>query len=288
MSLTETITYGFLKLLSKLFQVLSHNMRNKTGDALGRFAYKRIPKRQEEALKNIQIAFPEKSETDHGNILKNTYQLFMRNAVQFLAFPKSFQEFTFTVEGKEILDRAMARDKGVIFITGHCGAWELLIAWLGKNGYPFEGVAAEQSNLGADKLFREQREYFKVKQIPRSTPIDTIMETLTSKKILGLVSDQDAGPKGIFVSFFGKQASTPKGPSVFHLKTGAALIFGTAFYEGRNTFHIQIREIIPEDNDVTTITQSFISMLEEKIKQYPSQYFWFHRRWKSSPQRKGA
>ena len=285
MSLTETITYGFLKLFSKLFRVISHEMRNKFGDALGIFAWKWIPKRQDEALKNIRIAFPEKSEADHLDILKNCYRLFMKNAVQFLAFPKSFQEITFTVEGREILDRAIAMDKGVIFITGHCGAWELLIAWLGTNGYPFEGVAAEQSNLGADKLFREQREYFKVKQIPRSTPIDIIMETLRSKKILGLVSDQDAGPKGIFVSFFGKDASTPKGPAVFHLKTGAALIFGTAFYEGRNTFHIQIREIKPETNDVTAITQSFIYMLQEKIKQYPSQYFWFHRRWKSSRKR---
>ena len=148
MSLTETITYGFLKLFSKLFRVISHEMRNKFGDALGIFAWKWIPKRQDEALKNIRIAFPEKSEADHLDILKNCYRLFMKNAVQFLAFPKSFQEITFTVEGREILDRAIAMDKGVIFITGHCGAWELLIAWLGTNGYPFEGVAAEQSNLG--------------------------------------------------------------------------------------------------------------------------------------------
>ncbi len=281
MSLTETFTYVFLNLLSKWFQAISHTNRNRIGDTLARFAFRWIPKRQDEALKNIQTAFPEKSMDDHVTILKQCYRSFMMNAVHFLAFPKSFHNFEFNVEGKEILDRALAKKRGVLFITGHCGAWELLIAWLGVNKYPFEGVAAQQRNLGSNKHFQERREFFGVKHIFRSSSVETMIGTLKSKNILGIVSDQDAGPKGAFVSFFGKNASTPKGPAVFHLKTGAPMVFGTAFYEGQNTFHIHIQEINPKTNDSDTITQTFTTMLENKIKQYPSQYFWFHRRWKS-------
>lgn len=282
MSLTETFTYLFLNLLSKWFRAISHANRNRIGDALARFVFRWIPKRQNEALENIQIAFPDKSIDEHVMILKKCYRSFMINAVHFLAFPTSFQRFEFNVEGKEILDRALAKNKGVIFITGHCGAWELLIAWLGANNYPFEGVAAEQRNLGSNKHFKELRELFGIKHIFRAAPIDTMMQTLKSKMILGLVSDQDAGQRGSFVSFFGKKASTPRGPAVFHLKTGAPMVFATAFHEGQNTIHIHFQEINPKTNDSDTITQTFTTMLENKIKQYPSQYFWFHRRWKSA------
>ena len=132
------------------------------------------------------------------------------------------------------------------------------------------------------------RELFGLKHIFRAAPIDTMMQTLKSKMILGLVSDQDAGQRGSFVSFFGKKASTPRGPAVFHLKTGAPMVFGTAFHEGQNIIHIHFQEINPKTKDSDTITQTFTTMLENKIKQYPSQYFWFHRRWKSADKHQGS
>ena len=282
MSKTETLTYVFLKLLSKWFRALSHQNRNKIGDLLARIVYRWIPIRQKEALKNIQIAFPNKSIVSQIKILKKCYRYFMKNAVHFLAYPNSYHNYEFLIDGKEILDHAIAKDEGVIFITGHCGAWEVLISWLGSNKYPFAGVAAVQKNLGSNKHFQDQRDFFGVEHIFRSESIGTMFNALRNKKILGLVSDQDAGEKGISVSFFGQNASTPKGPAVFHLKTGAPLVFGSAFYQGNNTYHIQFQELHPKTYDIDTITQTFTTMLENKIKQYPAQYFWFHRRWKSS------
>lgn len=281
MSSTHKLTFWILTLFSRWLRSLSHSGRKHVGDILARFAYHLIAKRKDEALVNIAHAFPEMSITQQDQILRNCYRYFSRNSVQFLAFPNSFRRCNVEVRGQVILDNALAGKKGLVFVTGHCGAWEILAAWLGYNNYHFVGVAARQKNLGANKFFQDLRETSGIKHIFRKSPIESMYQVLEDNGILCLAADQDAGRKGIFVDFFGKPASTPKGPALFHLKTEAPMVFGSVFRTGNSRYIFEIQEITSPEKTPESITQSYTSILEKKIRKYPEQYFWFHRRWKT-------
>ena len=95
------------------------------------------------------------------------------------------------------------------------------------------------------------------------------------------VSDQDAKSKGVFVDFFRTPASTPKGAALFHINTRAPLLLGVCFKENFKKYHIHFKAINTKNKNLKEITQEYTSQLESYIKQYPDQYFWFHRRWKT-------
>ena len=243
--------------------------------------YNYIPKRKETALKNIKIAFPNKSEAQINQILKNCYQFFTYNFIQFMAFPLKTDSIKIEIIGKDFLDDALKYKKGVILISGHFGAWEIMGHWFGVNGYPLRGVAQKQKNRGANKFFEKKRQLSGTTQVYRKINIDDLYEILHQQKILGLVSDQDAKKKGVFVNFFNKKASTHRGASLFHQKTKAPMLYGVCIQCGFNDYRIEISQVKPKRVTVEEITQNYTLKLENLIKRYPEQYFWFHKRWKT-------
>ena len=100
--------------------------------------------------------------------------------------------------------------------------------------------------------------------------------------MLIIASDQDAKERGVFVQFFGQQSSTPKGTAIFHMRTGAPMVFSVAHKEKNGTVVISFSSIqLNGDISIETITQAYTKMLETKVREYPDHYFWFHRKWKT-------
>ena len=249
---------------------------------LAQLFYNHLVIRQKEARKNIAIAFPRYSEARRELILKNSYIFFIRNTMQFLSFPKGYQDADITVNGKEYMDEALAKNRGAILVTGHFGVWEIMLAWFGLNQYSMLVVGQKQKNSGADTFVNQLREDTGIKMIPRKSSLEFMYEALARNNILTLASDQDAKKRGIFVKFFNLPASTPKGAGRFHLEYGSPLIFVTCHLERPNNHVLDILPIPTDSNsNIASITQSFTLMLENIITAYPEQYFWFHRRWKT-------
>jgi len=202
--------------------------------------------------------------------------------MQFLSFPTGFQNAHITVNGKEYLDKALTKKKGVILVTGHFGVWEIMLAWFGLNQYSMLVVGQKQKNSGADTFVNQLRENTGIKMIPRKSSLEFMYEALARNNILTLASDQDAKKRGVFVKFFNLPASTPKGAGRFHLEYGSPLIFVTCHLERQNKHVVDILPIPTDSNsNIASITQSFTLMLENIITAYPEQYFWFHRRWRT-------
>jgi len=278
------LSYLSLTLFSSWLKSLSESDRNRLGVRIARFAYYLLGLRKKEALKNIVIAFPEKSEDEHIKILKKTYSFFTQSFLQFLSIHKSFRFVDFEIEGRELLDQALAKKKGVILATGHFSKWEMMSAWLGFSGYPCVAVALKQKNKGADLFFRKFRDSTGMKMIFRKSSLDDMYQILNDNKILILASDQDAKRRGVFVNFFNTLSSTPKGVSRFHLQTGSDMFFITCHVDNSGKYKLHIQPIIPEgESTIESITQTFTTLLEKKVRQFPEQYFWFHRRWKTKP-----
>ena len=111
--------------------------------------------------------------------------------------------------------------------------------------------------------------------------MDSLYGILNANKILGLVSDQDARGKGVFVDFFNEPASTHKGAALFHLNTNATLIFGICVQKNIEEYLVEFIPINPNKKSAKDITQLYTTIIEQSIKKYPEQYFWFHNRWKT-------
>ena len=282
MTRKHRLTYTALTLISDWLSKRDPAIQYWYAHKLAQLFYNHLVIRQKEARKNIAIAFPRYSEARRELILKNSYIFFIRNTMQFLSFPKGFQNAHITVNGKEYLDKALTKKKGVILVTGHFGLWEIMLAWFGLNQYSMLVVGQKQKNSGADTFVNQLRENTGIKMIPRKSSLEFMYEALARNNILTLASDQDAKKRGIFVKFFSLPASTPKGAGRFHLEYGSPLIFVTCHLERPNNHVLDILPIPTDSNsNIASITQSFTLMLENIITAYPEQYFWFHRRWKT-------
>tara|TARA_B100000929_G_scaffold70325_1_gene53710 strand:- start:410 stop:1267 length:858 start_codon:yes stop_codon:yes gene_type:complete len=282
LNFTDKITYHFLRAISKVIAKFSLRNQVVISQHIASILYYYIPKRRKVAIKNLRTAFPEYSDIWIQNMLKKCYKFFIYNFIQFLAFPKSTDSIKIQINGQVALDNALEKGKGVILISAHFGAWEILGHWLGVNNYPLRGVAQRQKNKGANKFFEEKRQLSGIKHIYRKVGMDVLYNILKENKILGLVSDQDAKNKGIFVNFFNTLASTHKGAAIFHLNTSAPMIFGLCIQTGFQEYKIELIPIIPVNNTIEDITKQYTLTLEKIIRKYPEQNFWFHNRWKTT------
>ena len=258
---------------NKKLHIVSQNLAN--------IFFNYIPKRKKTALKNLKIAFPNKSDEWINTTLKKCYNFFIFNFLQFLAFPFNPNSIEIEVVGEEHLKNAVNQKKGTILVSAHFGSWEILGHWFGKNSYPLVGIAQRQKNKGANLFFEEKRQLSGIKQVYRKSSMDSLYDVLNANEILGLVSDQDAKRKGVFVDFFDKPASTHKGAALFHLNTNASLIFGICVQKNLGQYRVEFIPINPDKKSVEHITQLYTSVIEQSIKKYPEQYFWFHNRWKT-------
>jgi KDO2-lipid IV(A) lauroyltransferase len=115
-----------------------------------------------------------------------------------------------------------------------------------------------------------------------------IIKALRSNRFIAMLSDQDAGTDGTVVEFFGRPASTPKGPAAFALKMNAPIIMAFIVRESRGKQKIVLEKPIfgkntpDKEEDIKNLTQAYTSLLENYIRKYPDHWFWPHRRWKST------
>ena len=188
------------------------------------------------------------------------------------------------ISGIEILEDVGRRGKGVILVSGHFGNWELNGGVVSTTGMAISVVAKPQSNPLVDNLVNEYRELFGVKIIATGAPIKRIVKALRTREVIGLVSDQDSGKRGVFVDFFGRKASTPQGAAQLALKYGSPIIVTGVVRTGIRRYKAINREVEVVGGDtIQSLTQRYTSVLEEIIREYPEQYFWMHRRWKTQP-----
>ena len=283
MTIKDKLTYQLLSIFKIIFSLFSLKTRYFFAKFITYFIYYIFPVRKNVAQKNIKTAFPNWETAKVNKTIFKSYQFFIHNIIEFFTFPKSWENIEIKVKGKTLINSHLKNKKGIIFVTGHFGSWEILGSWIGRSFPLFTGIAIKQKNLGAHKFFIEQRELAGTKHILKRESRDKMYDVLSSNGILGLVSDQDAKKRGVFIDFFGKKASTSKGAALFHINTGAPIIIAFCNQLNYKSYNIIFKPLMTEDKEVKIITQKYTKILENQIIKYPEQYFWFHKRWKTKP-----
>ncbi len=202
-----------------------------------------------------------------------------------------FADFTRTNE-------AICSGRRVLMLGGHFGNWEIGTSLFGLWGFPMGIVAREMDNPYLHDWFRKQRELTGHRMLLKSGDYDEMIHLLEKGGNLGLLCDQDAGPRGVFVDFFGNPASTFKSIALLALEYDALIMVGYSIRKPDETgdmfwprFEVGCEAVIdPRElksvDPVGEITQQYTAALERAIRRAPEQYFWIHRRWKSEPRKR--
>ncbi|RMH64351.1 MAG: hypothetical protein D6677_05115 [Calditrichaeota bacterium] len=284
------LEYFFIRLLYALFSRLPFAMARGFAHFMAFLLLRVAGYRKQVVIANLNRVYGNNWPAEPRRFLRDVYRHFVYLWMELLQTPRlnpATLPRHIQTRHQEVLANALAENKGVILLSGHLGNFEWINSGISLLGFPFAGVAKRQSNPYVDRFITNLRQKW------GSTIIDTASATkeglrfLKNGGILGLAADQYAGKKGVPVSMFGLETVTFVGPAIFHMRTGAPLVFiaaeRTAY--GKFTFHFERLECGPPDADdsktIARILQCYNDALEKWIRRFPEQYFWTHRRWKN-------
>lgn len=290
-SLQHRLEYVLVRLARGLDRLLGPERSERMAAALGRFVYRRMRIRADVVERQLRQAFPDREDAWLRRTAADSYAHLGREGMSMLRLSRLGREDVIAateVEGLEELRAAVERGKGVVLVTGHFGNWEIGGAALAARGIPLDVVARRQKNPLFDELINGARRRLGMKVIRQGEATRESLRTLRAGRALALVADQDARRSGLFVPFFGRPASTHRGPALLALRSGAPVFMGLAVRLPEGGYLLRLRRIpAPDVQDpaaaVQALTEEHVLALERAVREAPTQYLWHHRRWKTAP-----
>lgn len=245
-----------------------------------------VPRLRRIAMRNLELAgFPE---SDRKTIVDGVFQSIARLMDTFARFPtmspKTIHRWI-RYEGLENFTAAAARKKGVLIPTGHVGNWELSAfahAWMTG---PMSIVVRPLDNPRIDALVAQRRAMSGNNIISKREAARGILRALERGEAVGILIDQNTSvEEGVFVDFFGRKACAGAAFVKFAHHSGAAVLPGFALWDAKERRYVlRFFPEIPMTGDVQADTQRVHGLLESVIREYPDQWLWIHRRWKTRP-----
>ncbi len=288
--LQYTVAWTFIKTLGVLPRFISRSLA--AGGA--RLLLMLRPKLQQTAEFNLKLAFPEWSEADRRVVIHKMARNLGWMAAEFARFPrysKNNIDQVLVLDGHENFLEGYNRKKGVLYLTGHIGAWELSSFAHALYGYPLHYMARPLDNRALDEMVNRYRGLSGNKPIFKNESARVILRVLKEAGTVGVLADQNTMPEeGIFVDFFGTPACTTTGMARVALHTDAAVVPGYAVWDNeimkyRLRFEPPV-ELVRTGNaerDIAENTQRFAKVIEGIVRRYPEQWVWIHARWKNRP-----
>jgi Kdo2-lipid IVA lauroyltransferase/acyltransferase len=253
-----------------------------------------LPKLRKTAEFNLKLAFPDWSQQQRQAVIKQMARSLGWMAVEFARMPSYSRkdiEDVIVLDGHENFLAGQARGKGVVYLTGHIGGWELSSYAHALYGYPLHYMARPLDNRPLDALVNRYRGLSGNLPIYKNEAARKMLRVLKDAGTVGVLADQNTMPdEGVFVDFFGVPACTTTGIARVALHTDAAVVPGYAVWDDqlgkyRLRFEPPVELVRSGDNerDVVENTQRFAKVIEGIIRKYPGQWVWIHARWKNRP-----
>jgi KDO2-lipid IV(A) lauroyltransferase len=296
-AVADYLVYIVVRILVCVVQALSFETACRVAGLLAWVAYQVDRRHRLVAMENLQKSFPgQHSEEDRDRIVRGVYRHFCAIVIETVHMPRryhlhNYKQFTSLREPQRMFEVFLS-GRPVLCVTGHFGNWEMAGYTLGLFGFRSHAIARPLDNPYLDRFLRAFRERTGQKLLAKHGDLDNMEKLLQEGGILATLGDQDAGPRGLFVDFFGRPASTHKAIALLALEHKVPiLISGMPRLDGKLVLW-SVDVIYPEDYDkspdpIRAITQRFTADLETLIRAAPEQYFWVHRRWKhAAPVRK--
>jgi KDO2-lipid IV(A) lauroyltransferase len=249
--------------------------------------YRVIGYRKETVLKNLAIAFPEKTNTERKKIARQFYKNLIDTFIETIKM-LSISEKEFNKRAMINLDECNALAKkglNIQFQSGHQMNWEYVNWIVAKNlKIPFIGVYMKIQNEALDRIFYKQREKYGTVLVAAHEFKTRMHKVFTEQYSLALAADQNPGAPehAYWMYFFSKPASFVTGPDKGARRNRSAVVF-VKFIKVKRGFYRFDPTVVTEDS--TTLKEGELTLLyrdflEETIREHPDNYLWSHKRWK--------
>ena len=260
------------------------------GGMLGFVAFYLLSRERHRTMAHLSAVFPERGAAWARQIARRTFSHLGKSLLEVMTISPRRLQSCVDFQGVEHLDAAVRLGKGVVFVTGHIGNWEIMGGAVAAK-YSLSVVAAPIEPEPVNDMVVAMRASMGVRTILRSRAgaAKELIRVFRENRILGILIDQDTDVEGAFVDFMGKPAWTPTAAAQMAIKFSAPVVFGYVQRgsDDRHTITIEgplnLIRTGNDEEDIRTNTAMFTKMIEKAILQNPEQWVWMHRRWRRQP-----
>jgi KDO2-lipid IV(A) lauroyltransferase len=294
-ALIEWSQYAALRGVATLLHCFDVNANMRTAAMVGSLFYRLSGERRRRAEGNIAASFPDWPADRVRDLaersMQHMFQLFMVDALVMprLITPDSWPQCV-RLGPLDSMVPGLLRHEPAIFITGHCGNWEVLGYALATIGFPMHALARPLDNRRINRWLLSVRQARGMRIITKWGATPVLQDVLERGGRLGFIADQNAGDQGLFVPFFGRLASSYKSIGLLAMRYRVPIAASMARrLHGRFEYEIEVFDVIRPDDWIDQpdplfyITARYNRAMETMIRAAPEQYLWVHRRWKSRP-----
>jgi KDO2-lipid IV(A) lauroyltransferase len=295
--LQTQLEYALARAILSALGALPRALAIGVGLGIGRVGYLLPGNLRRTGRRNLEIAFPEKTEQERTQLLRGCFSSLGRLLGEFSQLPKATPEklrglIEYDEVGLAHLRAAEKSKRGVIFLTGHLGVWELHSFGWSALEYPLSFLVRPLDNPRIEEMIEGIRTRFGNRAIDKQSAARQSLRVLREGGTLGILSDLNTQTReGVFVPFFGKLACTTAGIATLALKTDALVIPTCAVWDRKRKryfFHgdppVELVRTGDHTKDIEVNTARFAAAVERMIRLYPDQWLWIHKRWKTRPE----
>lgn len=266
------------------------------GLGMGKIAYLLARNLRRTGATNLRLAFPEKSDEERAQLLRECFDSLGRQLGLFSQMSsRSGDELKQLIEvrGWENLEAAVAEHgQKLVLYTGHLGAWELTSFGFSLLGHKFKFIVRRIDNPRIEEMVDRVRTKFGNTTLDKLSAARSMLKILRSGETsLGLLPDLNTlDDEAIFVDFFGVPAATTFLMAKLALRTQTPIVPVFSPWDAETGKYLIIVEPLisvettgDEEADVRRVTTEITRRVENQIRQYPGQWLWIHKRWKTRP-----
>lgn len=277
------IAYVFVCIIDWILTCMPRSWALKFGEGLGRALSWALPSRRKLIRANLAAAFPEKKEPEIRRIEAGVWRNIGRTAAEFVRLSDinhdNFNDYC-VVEGRDHLEEARKKGKGVILVAFHFTNWEMMgvgSAFLTGN---MVAIARPMKNPYVERWVQNKRAQSGVKIILHREAVKASLRVLKQKGSIGILVDQNLYTGGVFVDFFGRPAATTTLPALLHNRTKAPVLVVYCLREGGKFRLVYQPPLRFTGDDILKQTQRINNAIEDVVRGHPENWFWVHNRWK--------
>ena len=291
----RSLVYHLTHSIFRFVNILPRRLTLLLGETLGLIAYLVVRKERHKAMTNLDRAYGEElTYREKRSIARRGFITFGRAGLEAMRIKRHFHTQMYEnieVIGREHLEAAYAKGKGIIAFTGHVGNFELLAAWVAQTGHNTAVIGRELYEPRLDEMLVSNRTGMGLVNIKTDDSPRKILHLLRDGFVIGFLIDTDSfRVAGELTPFFGRPAKTPIGPTQLGLIANSAFLpfFCLSLPEGKYKLIIG-EELVIEDytrsrENVYGITCRMTAEIEKLIRAYPEQWIWVHNRWHTRPE----
>ncbi|PCJ62113.1 MAG: hypothetical protein COA79_05340 [Planctomycetota bacterium] len=285
--LNHKIEYFVFFFFAIFIRLIPRSLAYWFGRRTGSLAYIILKSRKHIALDNLRFAFPEKETSEIKLLCKECFKnltLSMIDMFRLDLYSEKLCKEIMEIEGEEFLRKASSEKDGIIFLTAHIGFWEAGVFLFPRYGFKTNFVAKKIKNPLISEYIFEKRKMYDGDVIDKKNGLKKILKTLKNNDAIGVLLDQHAHTaESVTIDFFGRPANTSIGVIQIASKKQVPIIPVFCYRIPKNRFKVIVHKPIYLNSKVglEKNAEEINEIIENAIKEYPSQWMWIHKRWRA-------